>query len=82
VTPSLKVTGTPLQNRTTQRRPVPVLAIEEQRLRRRLVYRRLRLEDWNVNHGGYNGPGAIRGSRGPSRAVGSAHALAAAPGSC
>ena len=52
------------QNRTTQRRPVPVAAIEEQKLRRRigelarrhvrwgrrLVYRRLRLEGWSVNH--------------------------------
>jgi len=52
------------QNRTSQRRPVPVEAIEEQKLRRRirelarrhvrwgrrLVYRRLRLDGWNVNH--------------------------------
>ena len=52
------------QNRNTQRRPVPVSAIEEQKLRRRihelaqrhvrwgrrLVYRRLRLEGWTVNH--------------------------------
>ena len=52
------------QNRTTQRRPVPVATIEEQKLRRRirelarrhvrwgrrLVYRRLRLDGWNVNH--------------------------------
>ena len=52
------------QNRNTQRRPVPVTAIEEQKLRRgirklarrhvrwgrRLVYRRLRLEGWSVNH--------------------------------
>ena len=52
------------QNRNTQRRPMPVAAIEEQKLRRRirelarrhvrwgrrLVYRRLRLEGWSVNH--------------------------------
>jgi len=52
------------QNRNTQRRPLPVAAIEEQKLRqlirelarrhvrwgRRLVYRRLRLEGWSVNH--------------------------------
>jgi transposase InsO family protein len=52
------------QNRNTQRRPVPVSAIEEQKLRRRirelarchvrwgrrLVYRRLRLDGWSVNH--------------------------------
>ena len=52
------------QNRTTQRRPVPVADIEEHKLRqriwelarrhirwgRRLVYRRLRIEGWNVNH--------------------------------
>ena len=52
------------QNRNTQRRPVPVTAIDEQKLRRRirelarrhvrwgrrLVYRRLRLEGWTVNH--------------------------------
>ena len=52
------------QNRNTQRRPVSVTAIDEQKLRRRirelarrhvrwgrrLVYRRLRLEGWTVNH--------------------------------
>jgi len=52
------------QNRNTQRRPVPVTAIEEQKLRRRicelarrhvrwgrrLVCRRLRLEAWSINH--------------------------------
>ena len=52
------------QNRTTQRRPAPVAEIEEQKLRqriwelarrhvrwgRRLVYRRLRIEGWSVNH--------------------------------
>jgi len=52
------------QNRNTQRRPVAVTAIEEQKLRRRirelarrhvrwgrrLVYRKLRLEGWSVNH--------------------------------
>ncbi|QPN58426.1 IS3 family transposase [Synechococcus sp. CBW1107] len=52
------------QNRNTQRRPVPVAAIEEHKLRqrirelarrhvrwgRRLVYRRLRIEGWSVNH--------------------------------
>jgi transposase InsO family protein len=52
------------QNRNTQRRPVPVTAIDEQKLRRRnrelarrhvcwgrrLAYRRLRLEGWTVNH--------------------------------
>ena len=52
------------QNRNTQRRPVPVTAIDEQKLRRRirelarrhvrwgrrLVYRRLRLEGWTVSH--------------------------------
>ena len=52
------------QNRNTQRRPVPLSTIEEQKLRRRirelarrhvrwgrrLVYRRLRLEGWTVNH--------------------------------
>ena len=52
------------QNRNTQRRPVPLTAIDEQKLRRRirkltrrhvrwglrLVYRRLRLEGWTVNH--------------------------------
>ena len=52
------------QNRNTQRRPVPVTALDEQKLRRRirelarrhvrwgrrLVYRRLRLEGWTVNH--------------------------------
>jgi len=52
------------QNRKTQRRPAPVTAIEEQQLRRRirelaqrhvrwgrrLVYPRLRLEGWSVNH--------------------------------
>jgi hypothetical protein len=52
------------QNRTTQRRPVPVADIEEhkimQRIRelarchvrwgKRMVYRRLRVAGWNVNH--------------------------------
>jgi transposase InsO family protein len=52
------------QNRNTQRRPVPLADIEEQKLRRRirelarrhvrwgrrLVYRRLRLDGWSVNH--------------------------------
>ena len=52
------------QNRNTQRRPAPVAAIEEKKLRqrilelarrhvrwgRRLVYRRLRLDAWSVNH--------------------------------
>ena len=52
------------QNRTSQRWPVPVVGIEEQKLRRRicelarrhvrwgrrLVYRRLRLEGWSANH--------------------------------
>ncbi len=52
------------QNCNTKRRPVAVTAIEEQKLRRRirelakrhvrwgrrLVYRRLRLEGWSVNH--------------------------------
>ena len=52
------------QNRNTQRRPVPITAIEEQKLRplirelarrhvrwgRRLVYRRLRLKGWSVIH--------------------------------
>ena len=52
------------QNRNTQRRPVPLADIEEQKLRsrirelarshvrwgRRLVYRRLRVEGWEVNH--------------------------------
>jgi hypothetical protein len=52
------------QNRTTQRRPVAVADIEEHKLRqrirvlarrhvrwgRRLVYRRLRIEGWSVNH--------------------------------
>jgi len=52
------------QNRNTQRRPVPVADIEEQKLRqriqelvrrhmrwgRRLVHRRLQLDGWNVNH--------------------------------
>ena len=52
------------QNCTTQRRPVPVADIEEHKLRqrirelarrhirwgRRLVYRRLRIEGWSVNH--------------------------------
>jgi putative transposase len=52
------------QNRTSQRRPVPVVGIEEQKLRRRirelaqrhvrwgrrLVYRRLQLEGWSANH--------------------------------
>ena len=52
------------QNRNTQRRPVPVTAIDEQKLHRRirelawrhvrwgrrLVYRRLRLEGLTVNH--------------------------------
>ena len=52
------------QNRNTQRRPVPVTAIGEQKLLRRirelarrpvrwgrgLVYRRLRLEVWTVNY--------------------------------
>ena len=52
------------QNRTTQRRPVPVVGIEEHKFRqrirelarrhvrwvRRLVYRRLRIEGWSVNH--------------------------------
>jgi putative transposase len=52
------------QHRNTQRRPVPLAAIEEQKLRRRirelarrhvrwgrrLVYRRLRLDGWSVNH--------------------------------
>jgi hypothetical protein len=51
-------------NRSTQRRPVPVADIEEHKLReqirelarhhirwgRRLVYRRLRIEGWSVNH--------------------------------
>lgn len=52
------------QNRNTQRRPIPLADIEEQKLRsrirelarshvrwgRRLVYRRLRVEGWEVNH--------------------------------
>jgi len=52
------------QNRSTQRRPVPVADIEEHKLRqrirelarrhirwgRRLVYGRLRIEGWSVNH--------------------------------
>ena len=52
------------KNRATQRRPVPVAAIQEQKLRRRirelarrhvrwgrrLVNQRLRLESWSVNH--------------------------------
>ena len=52
------------QNRNTQRRPVPLADIEEQKLKRRirelaslhvrwgrrLVYRRLRLDGWSVNH--------------------------------
>jgi hypothetical protein len=52
------------QNRNTKRLAVPAAAIEEQKLRqrirelarrhvrwgRRLVYRRLRLEGWSVNH--------------------------------
>jgi len=52
------------QNRNTQRRPEPVVDIEEQKLRRRirelarrhvrwgqrLVHRRLRLEGWSFNH--------------------------------
>ncbi len=52
------------QNRSTQRRPMPVADIEEHKLRqrirelalrhirwgRRLVYRRLRIEGWSVNH--------------------------------
>ena len=52
------------QNRNTQRCPVPPADIEEQKLRsrilelarshvrwgRRLVYRRLRVEGWEVNH--------------------------------
>ena len=52
------------QHRNTQRRPVPLADIEEQKLRRRirelaqrhvrwgrrLVYRRLRLDGWGVNH--------------------------------
>ncbi|MGB7564653.1 MAG: DDE-type integrase/transposase/recombinase [Prochlorococcaceae cyanobacterium] len=52
------------QFRVSQRRPVPLAAIEEQKLRRRirelarrhvrwgrrLVYRRLRLDGWSVNH--------------------------------
>lgn len=51
------------RNRNTQRRPVPVLVIEEEKLRqrirtlarqyvrrgRRLMYRGLRLEGWSVN---------------------------------
>jgi putative transposase len=52
------------QNRSTQRRPVPVTDIEAHKLRQRirelarrhvrwgsrLVYRRLRIEGWSVNH--------------------------------
>ena len=52
------------QHRNTQRRPVPLADIEEQKLRsrirelarrhvrwgRRLVYRRLRLDGWSINH--------------------------------
>ena len=52
------------QNRNTQHRPVAVAAIGEQKLRwrirelarrhvhrgRRLVYQRLRLEGWSINH--------------------------------
>ena len=52
------------QHRNTQRRPVPLADIEEQKLKwrirelarrhvrwgRRLVYRLLRLDGWNVNH--------------------------------
>ena len=52
------------QNRNTQRRPMPLADIEEQKLRRRirelarrhvrwgrrLVYRRLRLDGWSINH--------------------------------
>lgn len=59
--PACRLAG---QNRNTQRRPVPVADTEEQKLRRRiregarrpvrwgqrLVYRRLRLEGWSVNH--------------------------------
>ena len=52
------------QHRNTQRRPVPLVDIEEQKLKRRirelarrhvrwgrrLVYRRLRMDGWSVNH--------------------------------
>ena len=66
------------QNRNTQRQPVPVTDIEEQRLRRRirelarrhvrwarrLVYRRLRLEGWTLNHKWMNGSVGRRGCSG------------------
>ena len=62
------------QNRSTQRRPVPVADIEEHKLRerirelarlhirwgRRLVYRRLRIESWSVNLPGVNYLGGSR----------------------
>jgi hypothetical protein len=67
------------QNRTSQRWPVPVVGIEEQKLRRRirelarrhvrwgrrLVYRRLRLEGWSANHKRVQRIWQEKGSSGP-----------------
>jgi hypothetical protein len=77
------------QNRTSQRWPVPVVGIEEQKLRRRirelaqrhvrwgrrLVYRRLQLEGWSANHKRVQRIWQVKGSSGPCRAGASAPAL-------
>jgi hypothetical protein len=84
------------QNRNTQRRPVPLADIEEQKLRsrirelarshvrwgRRLVYRRLRLEGWTVNHKRCNGSGVRKGSSAPCRTSGSVLDQQMAPERC
>ena len=85
------------QNRNTQRRPTPIADIEEGKLRsrirelarrhgrwgRRLVYRRLRLDGWSVNHKRVQRIWREEGlQRGACRASGSALVPQAAQGSC
>jgi hypothetical protein len=84
------------QNRNTHRRPVRVAAFEEQKLRRlnrelasrqvrwgrRLVYRRLRLEGWSVNHKRVQRIWREETCRDPCHASGNAPGLPALAESC
>ena len=85
------------QNRSTQRHPAPLATIEQEKLRRRilqlarrhvrwgrrLVYHRLRIEGWSVNHKRVQrGSGGKRASSARSHAARSAHDRQTAPGSC
>jgi len=83
------------EDRNAQRRPVPLADIEKQKLRSRirelarshvrwgrwLVYRRLRVEGWEVNHK-CNGSGVRKGCSAPCRASGNAHGHRTAPERC